>query len=347
MSAPHGGRTRTWRLYRRSAPGKVGLAVVSLLLLVGFFAPILASSLPLLCRYDGKLYAPAAKDLFAANLPWGRKLVKQSPPFNLVTFDFGRRNKPERGDWAIATPVPHGPTRTSSDILQPPTPAHYLGTDEVGRDVLARMIHGARVSMLVGFVAVGISAAIGIVLGSIAGYAGGAADVSISRLVEIVQCFPVFFLILSIMAWLSPSIWNVMIVIGITSWTSIGRYVRGEFLRLRNVDFSLAAVALGAGPRRIVFRHILPNALAPVFPPITFGIASAILTESALSWLGFGVQPPAPSWGNILRTAFESIFTTSHMIYPPCIAIFLAVLGYNLVGDTLRDVLDPRLSGSR
>ena len=169
----------------------------------------------------------------------------------------------------------------------------------------------------------------------------------ISRLIEIIICFPVFFLILSIMVWLKPSIWNVMIVLGVTGWTGIARLVRGEFLRLRGVDFSVAAIALGARPRRVIFQHILPNSLAPVFVPITFGIAGAILTEAGLSYLGFGVQQPNPSWGNILREGFDNIFSSPHMITPPCIAIFIAVLSYNLVGDRLRDVIDPRLRGSR
>jgi peptide/nickel transport system permease protein len=191
---------------------------------------------------------------------------------------------------------------------------------------------------------VGISTFIGLILGSLAGYFGKWVDILLSRVMEVVICFPVLFLILSIMAWFEPSIWNVMIVIGITRWVGIARYVRGEFIRLREIDFSMAAQALGAGHLRMIFRHIMPNALAPVFVPVTFGIASAILIEAALSWLGFGAMPPQASWGNILRTAFDNIFTTAHMVYPPCVAIFLAVLSYNLVGDTLRDAIDPRLA---
>ena len=339
---------QAWRRFRRVRAGMAGLSVVVLLLLIGLLAPVLAngSGHPLLCRYDGAIYAPAAKELVWL-VPGGKWLFPKSPPFNLVTFDFERRFQPARGDWAVRTPVRYGPTHTSSLILARPSRAHLLGTDEVGRDILARMIHGARVSMMVGFVSVTISTLIGVVLGALAGYFRRTFDIVLSRVIEIVQCFPVIFLILSIMAWFPPNIWNVMIVIGVTGWTGIARYVRGEFIRLRDVDFTTAATALGAGPGRIIFRHILPNSLAPVFVPVTFGIASAILIEAALSWLGFGVQPPSPSWGNILRTAFESIFTTSHMVYPPCIAIFLAVLSYNLVGDTLRDALDPRLAGSR
>jgi peptide/nickel transport system permease protein len=198
--------------------------------------------------------------------------------------------------------------------------------------------------MMVGFVSVGIATLIGLFVGALAGYFGGWVDIVISRIIEVVICFPIFFLILSIMVWLPPSIWNVMIVIGLTRWTSIARYVRGEFIRLREIDFSVAASALGASHGRIIFRHIMPNALAPVFVTVTFGIASAILIEAGLSWLGFGVMPPDPSWGNILRAAFDNIFTSPHMVFPPCVAIFLAVLSYNLVGDALRDAIDPRLT---
>ncbi len=332
-----------WERYRTSKLGLVGLGLVAFLMAVAFFAPILANGHPLLCKYDGKIYAPALHELLW-NVPGGKQLIPKPKPFSLVTFDFDRRMRPDRGDWAVYTPVPYSPNSTSRHTLEPPSRAHWLGTDEVGRDVLARMIYGARVSMLVGFVSVGISTLIGLVLGSLAGYFGGAIDIVISRIIEVVICFPVFFFILSIMAWFDPNIWNVMIIIGLTRWTGSARYVRGEFIRLRETDFSVAAEALGASNARIIFRHILPNALAPVFVTVTFGIASAILIEAGLSWLGFGVMPPQASWGNILRTAFENIFTSAHMVYPPCIAIFIAVLSYNLVGDTLRDVIDPRLS---
>jgi len=332
-----------WGRYRQHRLGVVGLVFVVALVLIAFLAPVLANDQPLVCRYDGTLYAPAVHELLW-NLPFGKQLFPKPQPFNLVTFDFDRRMREERGDWAVRTPIPHGPNRTSRATLQPPTAEHWLGTDEVGRDLTARMIYGARVSMLVGFVSVSISTLLGLLLGALAGYFGGVADTVISRIIEVVICFPVFFFILSIMAWFPPSIWNIMIVIGLTRWTSAARYVRGEFLRLREADFSVAAQALGASHVRIIYRQIIPNAMAPVFVTVTFGIASAILIEAGLSWLGFGVMPPQASWGNILRTAFGNIFTTSHMVYPPCIAIFIAVLGYNLVGDTLRDVIDPRLA---
>jgi peptide/nickel transport system permease protein len=231
------------------------------------------------------------------------------------------------------------------DSFEPPSAAHWLGTDELGRDIAARMIHGTSVSVKVGFISMGIAAFVGIIIGGIAGYFGGWVDAVISRVIEVVICFPVFFLILAIMVWLDPSITNVMIVIGLTRWTSIARYTRAEFMRIKGQDYVTAALAQGVGHIRIMFRHILPNSLAPVLVSITFGIAAAVLVEAGLSWLGFGVQAPAPSWGNILRTAYDSLRVAPYMVYPPCIAIFLAVLSYNLVGDALRDAIDPRLRG--
>jgi peptide/nickel transport system permease protein len=209
---------------------------------------------------------------------------------------------------------------------------------------LARMIYGTIVSIQVGIISMGIATLIGVLLGSLAGYFSGWIDICISRFIEIVQCFPTFFLILAILAWLEPSIVNVMIVIGLTSWTSIARYTRGEFIRLQNQEYIQATRSLGCSSARIMFRHILPNAVAPVLVTVTFGIAAAILAEAGLSWLGFGVQQPDPSWGNILRDAYDHLRSAPHLVYPPCIAIFAAVLGYNLVGDALRDAIDPRIS---
>jgi peptide/nickel transport system permease protein len=346
MAEPARGFARdVWRRYRRSRTGLAGLALVLLLVLVGFLAPVLANEAehPLICRYDGAIHAPAVKELAWA-IPGGKALLPKSHPFNQVTFNFKRSLRPERGDWAVMTPVPFGPNKTSGRVLEPPSREHWLGTDDVGRDVLARMIHGARVSMLVGFVSTGVALLIGLVMGTSAGFFGGRVDTGISRIIEIVISFPSFFLILGLVSIMPrPTIWATMAVIGLTGWTGIARYVRGEFLRLKAMDFVSAATALGARPARLMFRHLLPNALAPIFVPVTFGIAGAILTEAALSYLGFGVRPPAPSWGNILRAGFDNIFTTAHLIFPPCVAIFVAVLAYNLVGDRLRDVVDPRL----
>jgi peptide/nickel transport system permease protein len=227
--------------------------------------------------------------------------------------------------------------------LPPGEKGHILGTDNLGYDVLARIIHGTQVALSVGIVAMGIAAIIGIALGSLAGYFGGRADMVISRLIEIVICFPLLFLILTVLAFLPPSIYNIMIVIGITGWTGIARLVRGEILKVREMDYVKAARASGLPDTRILWRHVLPNALAPVFVSISFGIAGAILTETALSFLGFGVQPPDPSWGQILSLAREYPSRIWLTVFPG-LAIFITVTGYNMVGEALRDALDPRLA---
>jgi peptide/nickel transport system permease protein len=227
--------------------------------------------------------------------------------------------------------------------LQSPSWAFPLGTDDLGRDVLARIFSGARISLLVGFVAVGISTLIGIVLGALAGYYGRWVDGVIMRFVDIMLCFPSFFLILAVIAFLEPSIWNIMIIIGLTSWMGVARLVRAEFLSLRERDFVLAARALGARDSRIIFRHILPNSLSPVLVSATLGVAGAILTESALSFLGIGVQPPTPSWGNMLIAGKQTLGTAWWLSAFPGLAILITVLGYNLLGEGIRDALDPRL----
>jgi len=227
--------------------------------------------------------------------------------------------------------------------LLPPSMAHPFGTDDLGREVFVRMLYGARISLLVGFVAVGISTIIGIILGSLAGYYGSWVDALVMRFVDIMLCFPTFFLILAVIAFLNPSIWNIMIVIGLTSWMGVARLIRAEFLSLRQRDFVLAAQALGASDLRLIFRHILPNAMSPVLVSATLGVAGAILTESALSFLGIGVQPPTPSWGNMLIVGKQTLGSAWWLSVFPGLAILITVLGYNLLGEGVRDALDPRL----
>jgi peptide/nickel transport system permease protein len=249
---------------------------------------------------------------------------------------------------SVLSPViaQYDPGRIDVDnILSPPTAKHLLGTDDLGRDVFSRMVYGAGISLKVGFVAVGIAVFIGIILGAVSGYYGGWIDVIVMRLVDIMLCFPSFFLILSVIAFLEPSIFNIMAVIGLTSWMGITRLVRAEFLSLKERDFVLAERAIGAGAPRIIFMHILPNALAPVLVSATLGIASAVLTESALSFLGIGVQPPTPSCGNMLTQGKEVLGVAWWMSVFPGIAILLTVLGYNLLGEGIRDAIDPRLKG--
>lgn len=247
---------------------------------------------------------------------------------------------------AILAPwlTPHSPTAYNLDsILLSPSAAHPLGTDEEGRDVLARMIYGTRISLSVGFVSVILYVLIGIVIGAVAGYFGGWVDIAASRLIEIMMCFPTFFLILAVLAFIGPSLINIMVVIGLTSWPGIARLVRGEFLKLRGQDFVTAGKVVGAGPIRIIFRHILPNSMAPVLVSATFGIASSILIESSLSFLGFGVQPPTPSWGEILSQSRDFMDIAWWLALFPGIAIFISITAYNLVGEGLRDAIDPRM----
>ncbi len=228
-------------------------------------------------------------------------------------------------------------------VLMPPSPAHYLGTDTLGRDVLSRIIFGSRVSLKVGFVAVGLATIIGLFIGALAGYYGGWVDSALMRLVDLMLCFPAFFLILAVIALLEPSIWNIMAVIGLTGWMGVARLVRAEFLSLREREFVTAARALGAGDIRLILRHMLPNALAPVMVSATLGVAGAILTESALSFLGLGVQPPTPSWGNILTAGKDNIEIAWWLSVFPGLAILITVMSYNLLGEGIQEAIDPRL----
>lgn len=226
--------------------------------------------------------------------------------------------------------------------FQRPSAQHWFGTDENGRDLLARMLWGSRISLAVGFVSTGIALFIGIVLGALAGYYRGMVDIVLSRVVEVIICFPNFFIILAVMAVLPPSIYNVMIVLGLFGWTGIARLTRAEFLRLVDSDFVTAGRALGAGPLRMIFRHVLPNSLGPILVAASFSVASAILTESGLSFLGFGVVPPDTSWGLILSTARENP-NYWWLVLIPGFAIFVTVTLYNLLGEGIRDAIDPRM----
>jgi peptide/nickel transport system permease protein len=247
---------------------------------------------------------------------------------------------------AIAAPwlAPYDPTEINvKDILMPPSWQHWCGTDTLGRDVFSRMLYGAQISLAVGFVAVGLSIAIGVALGAWAGYAGGRVDMLIMRSTDMVLCFPTFFLILAVIAFLEPSIWNIMIVIGLTSWMGVTRLVRAEFLSLREREFVLAAKSLGTSPFRMIWKYLLPNAMGPIMVSAVLGIAGAVLVESGLSFLGLGVQPPDPSWGNILTEGKDNIQLAWWLSLYPGLAILITVLGYNLLGEGLRDVFDPKM----
>jgi peptide/nickel transport system permease protein len=232
-------------------------------------------------------------------------------------------------------------------ILIEPSWQHWMGTDGLGRDVLSRMLYGGRISLLVGLVAVGISTVIGIILGAIAGYYRGWVDTFIMRLVDVMLSIPSFFLILAVIAFLTPSIYNVMIVIGLTSWMGVTRLVRAEFLSLSGREFVQASRALGAKDARLIFTHLLPNSLTPIIVSSVLGVAGAVLLESGLSFLGLGVQAPQASWGNILTDGKDYIQFAWWLSLFPGLAILITVLGYNLLGEGLRDALDPRSNSSK
>jgi peptide/nickel transport system permease protein len=250
---------------------------------------------------------------------------------------------------AVAAPLlsPHDPHKPDiKRILEPPSTRHWLGTDQIGRDVLSRMLYGARVSLAVGFVSVGIATAIGLALGASAGYHGGSVDGAVMRLVDLMLVFPRFFLLLAVLAFLKPSIWTIMVVIGLTGWMGVARLVRAEFLALKEREFVIWSQSVGASAFRIIWRHILPNAMAPVLVAMTLGIPAAILTESGLSFLGLGVRPPYATWGNILNDGKEVIELAWWLSVYPGLAILVTVLSYNLLGEGIRDALDPRLRQS-
>ncbi|MGH7831757.1 MAG: ABC transporter permease, partial [Candidatus Binatia bacterium] len=230
--------------------------------------------------------------------------------------------------------------------MDTPSSRHWLGTDKLGRHDMAGMIHGSRISLSIGFVAVGLAVIIGVIFGALAGYFGSWVDLAIFRLFEIMMAITTFFLLFTFAALLPPSIYLTMVIIGATSWVGIARFTRNEFLRIRNLDYVTAAIGLGARNRKIMFRHILPNALAPVIVSVVLGIAGAILIESSLSFLGIGVPAELVTWGSILHEASSATFAWWLAVFPGA-AIFVTVLAYYLVGEGLREAMDPRLRGLR
>ncbi len=305
-----------------------GLAAIALL------ADFIANDKPLYCVYKGETYFPVLKS-YLVGLKWS------TWPPELSTADW----KTLEFESVVFPPIPYSPGTVNLDAsLQEPLSGtdHYLGTDQTGRDILSGLIHGARISLTIGFVAMGIATIIGVILGALSGFFGGWVDIVISRVIEVFLNFPVLFLILAIVAFFEYSIFLVMVVIGITGWMGIARLVRGEVLRVRNMEYVTAATSLGFSSNRVIFRHVLPNSIAPVLVSVAFGIAGAILTESALSFLGFGVPPEVVTWGSALTQARKDIDSWWLAVFPGFM-IFLTVVSYNLIGDGLRDATDPRL----
>src|SRR5437667_8101397 len=329
------------RQFGKNRVALAGLVVVLCLFIIAALADFIANDKPLVMKYRNQIYFPVVKDYAV----WFGVSRWESPFQNISFKDFAATDFKE-GDWAQFPPIRYSPTDVIlTDVLRPPSAEHLLGTDDIGRDIASRVVHGSRVSLSVGFVAVSIYVLIGLIIGALAGYYGGVVDMVASRLIEIMLTIPTLFLIITVVAFLRPSILNIMVVIGITNWPTVARLARGEFLKTKSLEYVVAAQALGASDFRTIFRHILPKSMAPVFVAATFGVASAILIESTLSFLGFGVPPSKPSWGSILSNARQLLPSGWWLTVFPGLAIFLTVTSYNLVGEGLRDAADPRLKG--
>jgi peptide/nickel transport system permease protein len=340
----------TWRYFRRRKLSVIALAVVTCLCAIALFAPMIVGTKPIVCKYKGRIYFPFL-GYYARTL---ENPIFVNDRFRNVYATALKQKDPE--SWAVWPLVYQDPYRRVRDGEWPGQPGNpvgtkgepnrfnWLGTNQQGFDVFAQMVHGTQIALSVGFVSMSIAAAIGITLGALAGYLGGWVDMLISRLIEVVMCIPTLVLILALVAMLDHvSNYHLMMIVGITGWTGIARLARAEFIKLKEMEFISAARAMGAGRMRIMFRHLLRNALAPVLVPITFGIADAILIESGLSYLGFGASPPNPSWGTLLHSGRLAIQQMWWLILFPGLAIFITVLAYNLIGEGLQEATDPRL----
>ena len=362
---------------------RIGLFWVLVLAFFACFAPLLANSMPLLVSENGVVSAPIIRYLSTEDLAlmvvfiialllWRLPIALStkfwilaaavgisilvglsylSPPKTIVYEQFRENIAAGMYDWQIMPMIPFSPSDYlrdfSNTILNAPTftgvAPHYMGTDSTGSDVASRMIHASRVALSIGFIATGISMVIGVIIGGQMGYFAGRFDMLGMRLVEIFEAIPVLFLILAFVAFFGRSIYIIMIIIGVTGWSGYARYVRAEFLKLRKQDYVQAAIASGLPLRSILFRHMLPNGIAPVLVVASFGVAAAILTEATLSFLGLG-PVEAPSWGGMLNEAVKSSVFNWWMAAFPGGAIFLTVFSYNLMGEALRDAVDPQLA---
>lgn len=363
---------------------RVGVAWIGVLIVAGAFAPLLANTHPLLMRTDGRLQSPALAHLttadvvlmctflVAAVLLVARAALRTGvvallatlagsaflgaaftdPPVLTVHEQYREAARAGEIEWAIRAPVPFSPkdyqrdagdTGLEAPLAAPDGRTHWFGTDENGADVLSRMIHASRIALGIGLVATGIAMLVGIVTGGLMGWFSGVVDLAGMRLVEIFEAVPTLFLLLTFVAFFGRSLYLMMVIIGLTGWTGYARFVRAEFLRLREQDYVQAAVACGLPLHSILFRHMLPNGVAPILVAASFGIASAILAEAMLSFLGLGLVDD-PSWGQMLNQAVRSSTFNWWMAVFPGGAIFLTVFAYNLIGEALRDAIDPYLS---
>jgi peptide/nickel transport system permease protein len=325
---PQGFWPRVWADLRRRPAAMWGLRVVAGLSVIALLADFIATDQPWYIRLDGVSYSPVLID-------HGVWLGLRDWPEPLESQEFARLAGRAEAVWWARVDI-------TGDVFEPPSRKHWLGTDSLGRDVAAGLVQGVTVSLTIGLVVVAIQVVLGILLGGVAGYYGGSADLVLSRIFEAMLGIPTFFLILTVAAVFPPSIYAVMAILGLTGWVSIARFIRGEFLKVRAMEYVAAARVLGASDLRVMLRHILPNAIAPVLVAASFGIASAILTESALSFLGIGVPRHLVTWGSILSEARSNTFAWWLAVFPGA-AIFVTVTAYNLLGDGLRDAMDPRL----
>lgn len=347
-------RAQVWRRFKKHRSGMGGLIMVVMLVFIALLAPLIANDRPVVAKYKDQWHFPAFTTYVDVWVPWqGMRFTLKSleigggfPLSDHYAVLEGQTWKEVELESAIWPVVKYHPNQFAPDEIKlspGEDPTHHLGTDDLGRDVLSRMLHGTVVAMLVGLFSQSIAGTIGITLGLIAGYLGGWVDLLLSRITEVVMCFPTFFLIIAVIAFLPPSIMNIMIVLGLVGWTGIFRLIRGEVLRTRSLDFVAAAQSLAIPQRRIMFRHILPNAISPVFVALAFGVARAVLAETSLSFLGFG-DPSVPSWGEIVQQGRNYVSQGLwHLTVYPGIAIFVTLTAFNLFGQGLRDALDPKL----
>jgi peptide/nickel transport system permease protein len=327
----------------------IALCYIVVLSLVALLAPLIVGTEPLVCKYKGKIYFPA---MYYFNRDWENAIFRTDRFRGNYAQSLPKKDPESWAVWPLVYQDPYRRVRAGEREGQPANPTaedgfpsqyNLFGTDIEGLDVFAQMVHGTRIALLVGFVSTGIAGLIGVAIGAVAGYFGGWIDMLLSRLIELVMCVPPLVIILALLAILErPTIWHMMAVLGATGWTSIARLTRGEFIKLRAMDYVIAARALGASQLRIMFRHILRNGMAPILVPITFGIAAAILIESGLSFLGFGTPPPTPSWGRLLNAARRNL-EMWWLVFFPGVAIFLTVCAYNLIGEGLQEATDPKL----
>jgi peptide/nickel transport system permease protein len=365
---------RIWRHFRADRFARNGLRVVVLLFIIAALAPFLANSHAIIRVAGGRTTYPIFASMepiewrFLLFVPiglviyYGRGWYFQRAGRNTVfliwliaMIEFGLYlihpiNDPTNDRYREATYklmplIPYSPIESTPDQFAPPSLKHLCGTDSTGRDIAARMIHGARTSLSIGFIAQSISLLVGVSLGGMAGFYRGWIDIGVCRFIEVMDCFPPLLLILVAISLFASqnNMFYIMAVIGLTSWTGLARLVRGQFLQLGSQPFPQAARALGASDFRIIVRHLLPNSLGPIMVSATFGVASAILIESSLSFLGFGMQAPTPSWGDILSDARRYMDFAWWLAFFPSLAILTTIMAYNFVGEGLRDAVDPRL----